>query len=105
MMPSHALPRMRRFFLKQKNVTERPRKFNCDGNYSMIKRGDIVRIKPEWADPGDAAIDFLVTEDESKGRVSIMAMLGLAINPVQVVGCDMVDVVKQASNATPGATK
>lgn len=63
----------------------------------MIKRGDVVRIRPEWADPGDENITFVAVDDEGKGRVSIMAMLGFAINPVQVVNVDMVEKDTQSS--------
>jgi hypothetical protein len=57
----------------------------------MIKRGDTVRMKSEWADPGDELITFVATDDESKGRVSIMAVLGLPYNPIQVVNVEMVE--------------
>lgn len=65
----------------------------------MIKRGDILRIKPEWADPGDDKIIFKATEDESKGRISIMAMLNLPVNPVQVVSTDMVEIIPSISSS------
>jgi hypothetical protein len=63
----------------------------------VIKRGDRVRIKPDWADPGDDEIVFFAVDDESEGRVSIMAMLGLAINPIQVVTTEMVEIVVESA--------
>ena len=57
----------------------------------MIRRGDRVRILPQWQDDGDADIVFTATEDEDGGRVPIRAELGLALNPVQVVGTEMIE--------------
>ncbi len=37
----------------------------------MIKRGDIVQIKPEWQDEGDDTYTWMAVDDEEKGRVSI----------------------------------
>lgn len=64
----------------------------------MIKHGDCVRIRPEWADPGDEKIVFVAVDDESKGRVTIMAMLGLSINPTQVVSVEMIDRIEEDSS-------
>ena len=63
----------------------------------MIKQGDRLRISPKWADPGDDQIVFVAVDDESQGRVTIMAMLALNINPTQVVSVEMVDRVEEDS--------
>lgn len=59
----------------------------------MIKKGDTVRIRPEWADAGDDAFTFIAVDDEEKGRVTIQAQLGQPINPTQVVKVEMVEKV------------
>ncbi|WP_254510404.1 hypothetical protein [Anatilimnocola floriformis] len=56
----------------------------------VIKKGQQVRFKPELSDPGDDNIVFLAVDDESKGRVTVVALLGLVINPTQVVSVSMV---------------
>ena len=50
----------------------------------MIKKGDIVKFKPEFMDEGDEQITFIAIDDESKGRVTVQAQLGWAINPNHV---------------------
>lgn len=56
----------------------------------MIKKGDIVKIKPEWQDPGDEKFTWFAIEDEDGGRVRITPVdIGLPIPPNQVVTTDM----------------
>jgi hypothetical protein len=50
-----------------------------------IRRGDVVRIKPEFRDDGDERIVWKAIEDEDGGRIKISPQLGLPLNPVQVV--------------------
>ena len=57
----------------------------------MIKAGDVVKFKPEWADAGDETVTFIAVGDESKGRVTVQAQLGLPINPTQVVSVDWIE--------------
>jgi hypothetical protein len=38
---------------------------------TRIKKGDIVRIKPEWQDPGDEKYTFVAAEDEHGDRIRI----------------------------------
>jgi hypothetical protein len=57
----------------------------------MIRKGDIVRFKPEWRDAGDEDVTFVAIEDEDGGRVKVEAQLGLAINPIQVIAVEMVE--------------
>lgn len=56
-----------------------------------ITQGQRVTFKPEWRDPGDEAIEFIATEDEDGGRVKVRALLGLPIDPEQVVTVDMIE--------------
>jgi hypothetical protein len=55
----------------------------------MIRKGDQVKIKPEWQDKGDDQVVFIAVDDEEKGRVTIQAQLGMHFNPTQVVRVDM----------------
>jgi len=34
----------------------------------MIKKGDRIRIKPEWQDPGDDKFIWVALEDEDGGE-------------------------------------
>lgn len=52
--------------------------------------GDIVKIKPQYQDPGDEKIDWKVLEPEDGGRVLIEAMTGLNIRQTQRVTTDMI---------------
>jgi len=56
----------------------------------MIRKGQIVVFKPEWQDAGDSEITFRALEDESGGRVLVIAELGLPIDPTQVVTVEMI---------------
>jgi len=59
-----------------------------------IKKGDEVKIKPEWRDPGDEGLRWLAIEDEDGGRVRIEPQIdGLAFKPNQVVSAGMLEVV------------
>jgi hypothetical protein len=63
----------------------------------MIKKGDIVKIKPEWQDPGDEKFTWVAIEDEDGGRVRIAPVdIGLPIPPNQVVTSAMLVVEKKA---------
>lgn len=58
----------------------------------MIRKGDSVKIKPEWQDPGDDKLEWIATDDEDKGRVTIMPTnTGLAIPPLQTVDVAMLE--------------
>jgi len=57
----------------------------------MIKKGDIVKIKPEWQDAGDDKITFRATGDEYNGRVEIVAEIGLPLNPTQIIKTEWLD--------------
>ena len=58
----------------------------------MIKKGDTVRIRPEWQDPGDDAFMWVALEDEDGGRVRIAPInTGLEFPPNQVVEVQMLE--------------
>jgi hypothetical protein len=57
-----------------------------------IRKGDRVRIRPEWQDEGDEEFSWIATEDEDGGRVSISPLnSGLSIPPVQRVTTEMIE--------------
>ena len=57
----------------------------------MIKAGQVITFKPEYQDSGDDGITFIAMDDESMGRVTVQAQLGLPINPTQVVMIYMIE--------------
>jgi hypothetical protein len=60
----------------------------------MIKKNDIVTIKPEWRDAGDEKYTWVARSDEDKGRVDISALElrdKFLIWPVQTVRVDMLE--------------
>jgi hypothetical protein len=60
---------------------------------TMIKKGDRIRIKPQWQDPGDDKFIWVALEDEDGGRVRIAPInTGLTFPPNQVVETSMVEV-------------
>jgi hypothetical protein len=62
-----------------------------------IKKGDRIRIKPEWQDPGDADREWFAYDDEQNGRVGIYTpMPELAIQPWQLVDANMVELITEA---------
>jgi hypothetical protein len=58
----------------------------------MIRKGDIVSIRPEWRDAGDENYAWVARSDEEKGRVDISALelSELPIWPMQTVRVDMI---------------
>ncbi len=58
----------------------------------MIHKGDRLRIKEAWQDPGDDDFEWRAVEDEDGGRVLISPVdIGLPIPPQQVVRTNMVE--------------
>ena len=58
----------------------------------MLVKGDIVKIKAEYQDPGDEAFTWVACDDEEKGRVMISPVdIGLPLPPKQVVNVDMLE--------------
>ncbi len=59
---------------------------------SPIKRGDRVRIKPEWQDPGDDKLTWVAIENENGGRVRIAPVMpDMSYPPNYVVTIDMLE--------------
>jgi hypothetical protein len=59
---------------------------------SKIKKGDEVKIKPEWRDEGDDGFVWIALEDEDGGRVCIEPQIdGLACKPNQIVLTGMLE--------------
>jgi hypothetical protein len=60
---------------------------------TMIRKGDILSIKPEWRDAGDENFSWVARSDEEKGRVDISALelSEMPIWPMQTVRVDMVE--------------
>lgn len=57
----------------------------------LKKRGDFVIIRPEFQDPGDTLFDWMVLNDEEKGRVDICPVNSeLSIKPVYTLNSDQV---------------
>jgi hypothetical protein len=56
-----------------------------------FKKGDLVKIRPEWQDTGDEGIEWVCLDDEDGGRVCIQPKLGMSIDPNQVVSVDMIE--------------
>lgn len=61
----------------------------------MIRKGDTVRIKPEWQDEGDSELVWIALSDEEKGRVDIQSndprLMNLPIRPFQTVSRYMLE--------------
>lgn len=60
----------------------------------MIRKGQRVRIKPEWQDGGEDEYQWFATEDEGYGRVTIMAVRpGRSIFALETVRTSMLEEV------------
>ena len=59
----------------------------------MIKKGDIITIKPQWRDAGNARFTWVAPNDEEHGRVEISAveLAYRAVWPMQTVRSDMIE--------------
>jgi len=59
----------------------------------MIRKGDAVKIKPEWQDEGDEHSAFFAVSDEDGGRVGISCadFTDWRIRPWQMVNVDMLE--------------
>ena len=66
-----------------------------------LKRGDIVRVKPEWLDPNeDGSTCYVVLEETGKNRVLVQALgTGLALAPTYIYDVDWVYYVGSALQA------
>ncbi len=62
----------------------------------MIKKNDIIRIRPEFQDEGDDSLIWIALEDEDGGRVRIAPVnTGLKFPPNQIVKTEMIDKTEQ----------
>ena len=59
----------------------------------MVKKGDIITIKPQWQDAGDASFTWVARDDEENGRVDISAveLAYMAVWPAQTVRSVMIE--------------
>lgn len=59
----------------------------------MIRKGDIVRIKPQWQDPGDDQTTWIARSDEIDGRfdMSCLELSHWTFWPMQTTRTDMVE--------------
>ena len=59
----------------------------------MIKKGDIITIKPQWQDAGNARFTWVARNDEENGRVDISAveLAYMDVWPAQTVRTDMIE--------------
>ena len=59
----------------------------------MIKKGDIITIKPQWQDAGDASFTWVARNDEESGRVDISAveLAYMAVWPMQTVRSEIIE--------------
>lgn len=70
----------------------------------LIKKGDKVKIKKEWLEPGEEKFEYIAVDNEEKGRVGIKAInTGLSFPPVNVVMRTMLEMV--AGDSGGDATK
>jgi hypothetical protein len=64
----------------------------ASGSIRKFKKGDIVKILPHFQDKGDEEFTWTVLNDESKGRVDILAIDSpLTIKPIHVVQTDWIE--------------
>ena len=61
-------------------------------NTHSIKRGDIVRIKSEWLNPGESGeMQYVVLKEYDEMRILIQALgTGLPLAPTEAVAKNMV---------------
>lgn len=59
----------------------------------MIRKGDTVRIKPEFQDRDDESFTWIAVEDEDGGRLKVAVLgTGLAFPPTEVIRTSMLEV-------------
>ena len=59
----------------------------------MIKKGDIITIRPEWRDARNARFTWVARNDEENGRVDISAveLAYMTVWPMQTLRTDMIE--------------
>lgn len=69
----------------------------------MLRRGDQVRILPEYQDEGDSELTWVVVGDEEKGRVDISPIsLSMKIKPIYTLSVAQVEPVHPYGLAQSG---
>lgn len=64
----------------------------------MFKKGDQVEILPDFQDPGDDGFNWVVLEDEEKGRVDLCPVdINLQIKPRYTVGTHQIRLLHSAN--------
>ena len=60
---------------------------------AVIKKGDIITIRPEWWDARNACFTWVARNDEENGRVDISAveLAYMDVWPAQTVRTDMIE--------------
>lgn len=62
----------------------------------MLKKGDEVRILPEFQDAGDADLIWIVMDDEEKGRVDVCPVsVAMKIKPTYPLLSHQVELVQR----------
>lgn len=57
----------------------------------MLKAGDLVKVVPDWCDEAEEDLEWVVCDNEEKGRVLIRPLhTQLPFPPTQTVRVDMV---------------
>ena len=61
---------------------------------AMIKKGDIITIKPQWQDAGNVRFTWVARSDEEHGRIDISAveLAYIEVWPAQTVRTEMIEV-------------
>ena len=67
-------------------------KMQKTGDNPMVKKGDVVKFKPQWQDKGDDKIEFRAVDDEYDGRVEVVACIDLPLKPTQIVPVKWLDI-------------
>ena len=60
---------------------------------AVIKKGDIITIKPQWQDAGNARFTWVARSDEEHGRIDISAveLAYMPVWPMRTVRSDMIE--------------
>jgi hypothetical protein len=60
---------------------------------AMIKKGDIITIKPKWQDAGDTRFIWVARNDEENGRVdiSVVELAYMDVWPARTIRTDMIE--------------
>jgi len=73
----------------------------------QIRKGDIIRFKPEWSQAGEENLTFVAREDSDGGRFlySALELSDWAIWPAHTARCDMVAAIVGRLNEDGSITR